>query len=269
VVPSTSLGDEEDRGMLTIGTFARACRLSPKALRLYDELGLLRPAKTDPLTGYRWYAPEQLGRARLVAWLRRVGMPLARIATVCDLPPGDAAAELAAYWYQVETEIDARRELVSFLVEHLSRGETNMTENRASLRLRWATHCDRGLVRERNQDAVWAGEGLLGVADGFGPCTATTMPSVAALNALTASHAAASTGALLEALHTAVELAADTVRTVTTSDTALVGAGTTLTALAWSGAELALVHVGDSRASTCYVTASYSNSPTTTPSCRA
>jgi hypothetical protein len=31
-------------GMLTIGAFAKACRLSPKALRLYDELDLLRPA---------------------------------------------------------------------------------------------------------------------------------------------------------------------------------------------------------------------------------
>jgi protein phosphatase len=33
---------------LTIGSFARAARLSPKALRRYDELGLLRPAHVDP-----------------------------------------------------------------------------------------------------------------------------------------------------------------------------------------------------------------------------
>ncbi len=64
--------------MLTIGAFARASRLSPKALRLYDELDLLRPARVDPDTGYRYYAPAQLERARLVAWLRRLGMPLAR-----------------------------------------------------------------------------------------------------------------------------------------------------------------------------------------------
>ncbi len=114
------------------------------------------------------------------------------------------------------------------------------------LRLRWATHCDRGLVREQNQDAVWAGDGLLGVADGFGPSTETAMPSAAALTTLATSTASA--GALLDALRTAVEQAADTVATMTTSDPALEGAGTTLTALAWSGAELALVHVGDSRA---------------------
>lgn len=234
--------------LLTIGAFARACRLTPKALRLYDELGLLVPVETDALTGYRWYAAEQLHRARLVAWLRRVGMPLARIATVCDLPPDAAAAEVAAYWAQVETETEARRELVSVLVEHLSRGETHMSDNQVTLRLCWATHCDRGLVREHNQDAVLAGEGLLGVADGFGPPTAATMPSTAALHALAASNSSAAVGALLETLHTAVETAADTVRNMTTSDLAFEGAGTTLTALAWAGSELAVVHVGDSRA---------------------
>ncbi|MDQ2709724.1 MAG: hypothetical protein M3Z25_19790 [Actinomycetota bacterium] len=94
--------------------------------------------------------------------------------------------------------------------------------------------------------AVWAGDGLLGVADGFGPSTETAMPSAAALNTLATSTASA--GALLDALRTAVEQAADKVATMTTSDPALEGAGTTLTALAWSGAELALVHVGNSRA---------------------
>jgi protein phosphatase len=62
-------------GLLTIGTSAKASRLSPKALRLYDELGLLPPARVDPVSGYRLYAPEQLDQARLVAWRRRLGMP--------------------------------------------------------------------------------------------------------------------------------------------------------------------------------------------------
>src|SRR3954464_11504000 len=75
---------------LTIGAFAKASRLSPKALRLYDELDLLRPARVDPDTGYRYYAPEQLEQARLVAWLRRLGMPLARIQSVCAPEPSAA-----------------------------------------------------------------------------------------------------------------------------------------------------------------------------------
>ena len=79
-------------GLLTIGAFARAARLSPKALRLYDELGLLPPAAVDAESGYRFYAPAQLDRARLIAWLRRLGMPLARIRQVCGLAPAAAAA---------------------------------------------------------------------------------------------------------------------------------------------------------------------------------
>ena len=86
--------------LLTIGAFARASRLSPKALRLYDSLGLLMPAHVDEVSGYRFYRPDQLERARLVAWLRRLGMPLARIGVVCDLArgaPDQAAAQVAAY----------------------------------------------------------------------------------------------------------------------------------------------------------------------------
>ncbi len=79
--------------LLTIGAFARQSRLSPKALRLYNELGLLTPVEIDLRTGYRRYAPEQLDHARLVAWLCGLGMPLARIAAVCASPSVDRAAE--------------------------------------------------------------------------------------------------------------------------------------------------------------------------------
>lgn len=64
--------------LMTIGDFARAAGLTAKALRLYDDLGLLRPARVDAGSGYRRYVPAQLERARLVARLRLLGMPLAR-----------------------------------------------------------------------------------------------------------------------------------------------------------------------------------------------
>ena len=84
--------------LMTSGAFAQASGLSRKALRLYDELGLLHPARVDPVTLYRLYDPRQLEQARLVAWLRRLGMPLAAIRSVTGLPPARAAEELAAYW---------------------------------------------------------------------------------------------------------------------------------------------------------------------------
>ena len=68
--------DDVTEGLLTIGDFARASGLSHKALRLYDDLGLLVPAYVDPASGYRFYGPGQLERAVLVGSLRRLGMPL-------------------------------------------------------------------------------------------------------------------------------------------------------------------------------------------------
>jgi DNA-binding transcriptional MerR regulator len=89
--------EEAQVELMTSGEFSRASRLTRKALRLYDELGLLQPIRVDPATGYRFYAPAQLEQARLVAWLRRLGMPLARIRLMTELPSAQAASELAAY----------------------------------------------------------------------------------------------------------------------------------------------------------------------------
>ena len=64
---------------LSIGEFARRSRLSVKALRLYDELGVLVPARVDEASGYRYYEVAQLEAARLVAMLRQLELPLAAI----------------------------------------------------------------------------------------------------------------------------------------------------------------------------------------------
>ncbi|MGW3090037.1 MerR family transcriptional regulator [Streptomyces sp. NPDC001108] len=247
-------------GLLTIGVFAKASRLSPKALRLYDELGLLTPARVDPVTGYRHYAPEQLEQARLVAWLRRIGMPLARIRRVCALEPEPAAQEIRSFWAGVEADTAARRDLAAFLVDHLSRKDPAMTATTAPLEIRYAALSDTGLVREHNQDTAYAGSRLLAVADGFGGTGAPA--SAAAVDALRRLETGGvPAGGLLDALQDAVEQAARAVQDVTgtgtgpDADTASgaeagtgTGAGTTLTAMLWTGSQLALVHIGDSRA---------------------
>src|SRR6185437_7437573 len=112
--------------MLTIGEFARASRLSAKALRLYDELGLLRPARVDPDSGYRYYEPSQLERARLVAWLRRLGMPLAQIGAVVAAPPAEAAAAVTAFLRVTEAEFSECQRLAQFLIGYFSEGATAM-----------------------------------------------------------------------------------------------------------------------------------------------
>jgi PPM family protein phosphatase len=157
--------------LLTIGAFSRASRLSPKALRLYDSLGLLTPAHVDEVSGYRFYRPDQLERARLVAWLRRLGMPLARIGAVCDLAreaPDQAAEQVAAYWAETEADLAARRSLASHLISYLSREEPVMPGIQPALAIRYAARSDIGRLRDRNQDSAYAGQRLLAVADGMG-----------------------------------------------------------------------------------------------------
>jgi len=113
---------------LTSGAFAAASRLSPKALRIYAESGLLVPARTDPGTGYRFYAPGQLDRARLIAALRRIGMSLARIREVCELPPEQAADAVRGFWSGVEADVATRRTLTALLVDRLSGREPAMLQ---------------------------------------------------------------------------------------------------------------------------------------------
>jgi serine/threonine protein phosphatase PrpC len=232
-------------GLLTIGAFARASRLSPKALRLYDELGLLPPARVDPHSGYRLYDPAQLERARLVAWLRRLGMPLARIRTVCELDPGAAAREVRTYWAQVEADTAARRDLAAFLVGQLSGKDIAMTSAHSTLHIRYAVLSDRGSVRESNEDSGYAGPRLLAVADGFGGGRHASEAAIEALKPLEAEVPGAE---LLSALEDAAGRVHTSVRELAASDPALRDVGTTLTAMVWSGSRLGLVHIGDSRA---------------------
>jgi DNA-binding transcriptional MerR regulator/effector-binding domain-containing protein len=68
--------------LMPIGVFARATRLSIRALRNYDRLGLLCPARVDPDSGYRLYAVDQFSRAGLIRRLRELEVPLSEIAEV-------------------------------------------------------------------------------------------------------------------------------------------------------------------------------------------
>ncbi len=105
---------------MSIGEFARRSRLSPKALRLYDGLGLLSPARVDELSGYRYYERGQLDRARLIATLRQVGVPLAIVNEWLDLDSAEMAEKVTAFWQEAETRHTGQRELVTALVGQLT-----------------------------------------------------------------------------------------------------------------------------------------------------
>ncbi|HTW07372.1 MAG TPA: helix-turn-helix domain-containing protein [Acidimicrobiales bacterium] len=113
---------------MSIGEFARQSRLSPKALRLYDGLGLLSPARVDEFSGYRYYEAAQLEEARLIATLRQIGIPLATVKDLVGLDQAELARRVTAFWGEADAQHDVRHELVTALVDRLTGRSTAMYE---------------------------------------------------------------------------------------------------------------------------------------------
>jgi len=105
--------------LMSIGDFAASTRLSIKALRHYDEHGLLTPAHVDPVSSYRYYRRDQRDRAILIGDLRRVDVPLAVISQILE---GDAAlATYQNWWIAQEERHVARRGLGIYIKARLRR----------------------------------------------------------------------------------------------------------------------------------------------------
>lgn len=95
---------------MTIGVLARACGLTPSALRFYDDCGLLVPARVDEVTGYRYYRPAQGDRAVLIRRLRGIGVSLEVISEILSGDTDRARRLLDAH--VVELEARAREAAV-------------------------------------------------------------------------------------------------------------------------------------------------------------
>lgn len=68
--------------MFTIGDFAQYGRVSARMLRHYDAIGLLRPARTDPVSGYRFYEAAQLARLNRIIALKDLGFSLQQVGAI-------------------------------------------------------------------------------------------------------------------------------------------------------------------------------------------
>ncbi len=113
---------------MSIGEFASRSRLSAKALRLYDERGLLPPTRVDEDSGYRFYEAGQLVQARLIAALRQLQIPLAEIKAILRLEPVQAAERVREVWAASEAAHESRRALATYLIDELSGKRSVMYE---------------------------------------------------------------------------------------------------------------------------------------------
>ena len=119
-----------------------------------------------------------------------------------------------------------------------------------TLSLRFAARSHTGLLREGNEDSVYAGPRLLAVADGMGGHAAGEVASAVAIAAIAPLDEDTPGSDLLDALLGAASSANQHLHDMVEGDPALEGMGTTLTAILWGGSRLGLLHIGDSR---CYL----------------
>ncbi|MDT4935295.1 MAG: family protein phosphatase, partial [Pseudonocardiales bacterium] len=117
-----------------------------------------------------------------------------------------------------------------------------------ALILRYAVRSDLGLVRSNNEDSVYAGPRLLAIADGMGGHAAGEVASKIVISTLEGLDEDRSFGDLMGTMREAVYEANQRIARAVEANNDLEGMGTTLTALRFSGSQIGLLHVGDSRA---------------------
>jgi DNA-binding transcriptional MerR regulator len=120
----------QPKELLSIGAFANLTRLSIKALRLYDQLGLLQPQWVDPQSGYRFYGVDQLTSARMIRNMREMDMPLATIRQVLAAwaaSPTQAEALAQAYANLREQEAGQIRVQVQQFIQQIRQEQNPMS----------------------------------------------------------------------------------------------------------------------------------------------
>ena len=110
--------------LVPIGRFSEMTRLSVKALRLYDEKGLLQPAYVDPSSGYRYYDLGQANHAEAVRILRSVEMPLDEILAILNADdPELVHKQLVAHRERLAEKLAAQERMLEYLETLIQREE--------------------------------------------------------------------------------------------------------------------------------------------------
>ncbi|MER7107910.1 MerR family transcriptional regulator [Streptomyces sp. NPDC000229] len=143
--------------MFTIGDFARHGRVSVRMLRHYDAIGLLRPARVDPYSGYRFYEAGQLARLNRVIALKDLGFTLDQVRSILDEQVG--AEELRGMLRLRQAELESA----------IGEAAARLAQVGARLRaIESEGHMSTQDVVVKSVPGVRLAE-LTGIAAGFGP----------------------------------------------------------------------------------------------------
>ena len=115
--------------MLTIGEFARLAHTTPRMLRHYDALGLLRPEAVGD-NGYRYYRQEQLSDLVRIQWLKGYGFSLGEIGPLLELEDAQLLPRLRQRRLELCRELSHRQGIIHRLEADILRMEgTTFMEN--------------------------------------------------------------------------------------------------------------------------------------------
>jgi DNA-binding transcriptional MerR regulator len=113
--------------LIPIGRFARLTGLSIGALRHYHELGLLEPARVDPASGYRSYAPTQLEGARLIGRLRDLDLALPDVRAVLGADADGGRHLLASHRARLQALLARTQRQIHWLSQAIDHEEPILT----------------------------------------------------------------------------------------------------------------------------------------------
>jgi len=113
--------------LLTIGQLAKICKVTPRAVRFYEEVGLLTPNETDAQTNYRYYSQEGVDQLRKILYLKELGLTLDDIKAYFSYSKEDKINLL-----NIQKE---KYELTKELIEHLLEDEDYDLENIVDINL--------------------------------------------------------------------------------------------------------------------------------------
>jgi DNA-binding transcriptional MerR regulator len=91
---------------MRIGELAQKAGVTPRTIRYYENLGLLKPSEREG-TGFRYYTEAELARLEKIDCLKSLGLTLEEIASVIDL------------YFENTNELNAKRKVLEILQAHL------------------------------------------------------------------------------------------------------------------------------------------------------
>jgi DNA-binding transcriptional MerR regulator len=154
----------------TVKQLAELSGVSVRALHHYDEIGLLKPARTG-FNGYRYYGRSELLRLQQILFHRELGFSLDEIKKVLDAPDFDQATALRMHRQKLEDEVQRYKRLIKTIngsLSHLEGGRPmeekafykNLDPEKWAARDQWAIErygpaAEAGIKRRSEVMGAW------------------------------------------------------------------------------------------------------------------